>query len=217
MSYFGNNFLLSNSANLTNDGSYKAIFQTLRLSSLSPNSIVGTDNNRNLVSVPPNVQTYASLSIPFEWTVSHVEAPMSINSNSSGVISFTTQDSLNNINVNTSQYQSTTFYNSLIIKDSGDYKIEGSLCVSGSPNQLIVLSIVSTLNTTTTQIAGTLFSANSNNPCLTRVMNLPAGSNISLHYNALAVASNPLGGQCNNSSKTNVWCANLNLVLLKTT
>ena len=59
MAYYSNKFLGSSSSGFVNDGTYDMNVNSVQVQNLSPNELVATDANKNLISVPyPTSMSY---------------------------------------------------------------------------------------------------------------------------------------------------------------
>jgi len=104
-------------------------------------------------------------------------------------------------------------YSGFVSSIGGFYEINASLSVSGSPQELIILSLVSVDSLgLETAIQKTLFSASSNYAQVSVICHIGVGVQVRLKFTSLPVNSSGL--TCPDH-KTSVWCGNMTMNLIK--
>jgi hypothetical protein len=169
MSFYSNKFL-GDSSGFTNNGTLDLNVNSVQIQNLSPNELVGTDQNRNLISVPYKSECFINLS--------------DIDNNSyenggNGIFRFNT--------VNRQNIQFTPATNTINIIQNGSYLVQYRVQASyfGARTDLAVYVSINGANFSPFDITRSASSGSngSYSPAgITAILNLNAGDRLSLNY-----------------------------------
>ena len=173
MSYYSNRFLGSNNNGFVNNGTIDMNVNSIQVQNLSPNELVATDSNKNLISVPypnPNpTPIYAYISITDR---------NNLNYNGTGTFTFGLTNTISNISFNDNQ--------KITVQTAGVYLINYCVIVANSGSSYDLNTFISKNGASISPDNPTLASAgginNLGNASNSSILNLIEGDNLSLNF-----------------------------------